>query len=129
MCNYFSIICFLSCSFIFYLHNCLQFFLALFEETKTKADIMRHGPRAGAALQGGGSLQLCYHYCSWLIPGHTTRAPQVGFKQEAKGFQFYAIANLDKTSLQSATLKPKWDSFSQKKNIFFIKKKPQRSIL
>ena len=33
------------------------------------------------------------------IPGHTTRAPPVGFELETNGFQFYAIANLDKTSL------------------------------
>ena len=35
---------------------------------------------------------------SGRIPGHTTRAPQVGFELETDGFQFYAIANLDKTS-------------------------------
>ena len=28
---------------------------------------------------GGGSQQLYYHYCSGRIPGHTTRAPPVGF--------------------------------------------------
>ena len=31
-------------------------------------------------------------------PGHTTKAPQVGFELETNGFQFYVIANLDKTS-------------------------------
>ena len=40
-----------------------------------------------------------YHDCSGRIPGHTTRAPQVGFELETNSFQFYAIANLDKTSL------------------------------
>ena len=29
--------------------------------------------------QGGGSPQLYYHDCSGRIPGHTTRAPPVGF--------------------------------------------------
>ena len=33
------------------------------------------------------------------IPGHTTRAPPVGFELATDGIQFYAIANLDKTSL------------------------------
>ena len=33
------------------------------------------------------------------VPGHTTRAPQVGFELATNGIQFYAIANLDKTSL------------------------------
>ena len=45
--------------------------------------------------EGGGSQQLYYHDCSGRIPGHTTRAPPVGFEQETNGFQFYAIANLD----------------------------------
>ena len=40
-----------------------------------------------------------YHYCLGRIPGHTTREPTVGFKLETNGFQFYAIANLDKTFL------------------------------
>ena len=40
------------------------------------------------------------------IPGHTTRAPPVGFELESNGFQFYAIANLDKTSL-TVTQTPK----------------------
>ena len=31
------------------------------------------------------------------IPGHTTRAPPVGFEPGTNGIQFYAIANLDKT--------------------------------
>ena len=31
------------------------------------------------------------------IPGHTTRAPPLGFELETNSFQFYAIANLDKT--------------------------------
>ena len=34
------------------------------------------------------------------MPGHTTRAPPVGFDLETSGFQFYAIANLDKTLIQ-----------------------------
>ena len=35
------------------------------------------------------------------VPGHTTRAPPVGFEPRTNGFQpeFYAMANLDKTSL------------------------------
>ena len=33
------------------------------------------------------------------VPGHTTREPQVGFELATNGIQFYAIANLDKTSL------------------------------
>ena len=32
------------------------------------------------------------------IPGHTTRAPPVGFELATSGIQFYVIANLDKTS-------------------------------
>ena len=32
-------------------------------------------------------------------PRHTTREPQLVFKLETNCFQFYAIANLDKTSL------------------------------
>ena len=32
------------------------------------------------------------------IPGHTTRAPPVGFELATDGIQFYAIANLDRTS-------------------------------
>ena len=32
--------------------------------------------------EGGGSPQLYYHDCSGRIPGHTTRAPQVGFELE-----------------------------------------------
>ena len=51
------------------------------------------------SIQGGGSPQLYYHDCSGQIPGHTTRAPPVGFELETNCFQFYAIANLDKTSL------------------------------
>ena len=50
--------------------------------------------------KGGGSPHLYYHDCSGGIPGHTTRAPPVRFELNLKtnGFQFYAIANLDKTS-------------------------------
>ena len=33
------------------------------------------------------------------VPGHTTRAPQVGFELATNCIQLYAIANLDKTSL------------------------------
>ena len=39
------------------------------------------------------------------IPGHTTRAPPVGFELETNGLQFYAIANLDKTCLKSRNRK------------------------
>ena len=55
--------------------------------------------RGCANAVGGGSPQLYhdYHDCSGRIPGHTTRAPPVGFEPETNGFQFYAIANLDKT--------------------------------
>ena len=35
------------------------------------------------------------------VPGHTTRAPPVGFELATNGIQFYAIANRDKTSLTS----------------------------
>ena len=37
------------------------------------------------------------------IPGHTTRAPPVGFELATNGIQFrvYVIANLDKTPLKS----------------------------
>ena len=73
-------------------------------------------------LKGGGSPQLYYHDCSGTefqvtvqghaavllprlfgnrIPGHTTRAPPVGFELATNGIQFYAIANLDNTSLPS----------------------------
>ena len=48
--------------------------------------------------KGGGSPQLYYHGLSGRIPGHTTRAPPPGFELETNGFQFYAIATLDKTS-------------------------------
>ena len=50
--------------------------------------------------QVGGSPQLYYHDCKGRISGYTTRAPQVGFELETNCFQFYAIANLDKTSLR-----------------------------
>ena len=33
------------------------------------------------------------------VPGHTTRAPPVGFESGTNGIQLYAIVNLDKTSL------------------------------
>ena len=52
---------------------------------------------------GGGSPQLYYHDCSGRIPGHTTRALPVGFELETNRFQFDAIANLDKTSLNLTT--------------------------
>ena len=61
----------------------------------TVATIQTVGRRVAAAY---------YHDCSGRIPGHTTRAPPVGFELETNGFQFYAIiANLDKTSLIEAT--------------------------
>ena len=44
-------------------------------------------------FRAGGSPQLYYHDCSGRIPGHTTRAPPVGFVLETNGFQLYAIAN------------------------------------
>ena len=49
-------------------------------------------------LEGGGSPHLYYHDGN-NVPGHTTRAPPVGFEPETNGIQFYAIANLDRTSL------------------------------
>ena len=65
-------------------------------------------------IQGGGSQQFYYHDCSGRIPGHTTRAPPVGFELETNGFQFYAIANLDKTH-------------EMEKNAKFLEKKIQLS--
>ena len=38
------------------------------------------------------------------VQGHTTRVPPVGFELATNGIQFYAIANLDKTSLKRDTL-------------------------
>ena len=34
------------------------------------------------------------------VPGHTTRAPPVGFKLATNCIQLYAIANLDKTLIE-----------------------------
>ena len=48
------------------------------------------------------ALLPIYHDCSGRIPGHTTKAPQVGLELETNSFLFYAnnvIVNLDKTSL------------------------------
>ena len=50
--------------------------------------------------------QLYYHDCSGRIPGHTTREPLVGFKLETNCFHFYALANLDKTSLPKYKYNP-----------------------
>ena len=50
--------------------------------------------------KGGGSPQLYYHDCK--VPGHTTRAPPVGFELATNYIQLYAIANLDKTSLSTS---------------------------
>ena len=33
------------------------------------------------------------------MPGHTTRAPPVGFERATNGIQLYVVANFDKTSL------------------------------
>ena len=33
------------------------------------------------------------------IPGHTTRAPPVGFELATNGIQLYVIANLEKTGI------------------------------
>ena len=55
--------------------------------------------RVKTKVKGGGSPQLYHHDCSGRIPGYTTRAPPVGFDLETNGFQFYAITNLDKMSL------------------------------
>ena len=35
------------------------------------------------------------------VPGHTTRAPPVGFELAINGIQFYAIANLDKIMIRT----------------------------
>ena len=47
------------------------------------------------------------------VPGHTTRAPPVGFELATNGIQFYAIvtsiANLDKTSLHNIRKYQKYD--------------------
>ena len=51
---------------------------------------------------GGGSPQLYYHDCSGRIPGHTTRAPPVGFELETNGFQFYAILIIGRTPAETA---------------------------
>ena len=74
--------------------------------------------------------QLYYHDWSGRIPGHTTRAPPVGFELETNGVQLYAIANLDKTGFRlgvPATHKPPVLSFtpSQPKHnalVYFIGK-------
>ena len=49
-------------------------------------------------IEGGGSQQLYHHDCWRQIPGYTTREPQQGFELETNSFQFYSIANLEKTS-------------------------------
>ena len=55
--------------------------------------VVRHGDtvdpaqeRRGSTIQGGCSPQLYYHDCSGLSPGHTTRAPPVGFELETNVF-------------------------------------------
>ena len=48
--------------------------------------------------QGDSILTLGSLPCLGRIPGNTTRVPPVGFELETNCFQFYAIANLDKTS-------------------------------
>ena len=59
-------------------------------------------------VKGGGSEspKLYHHDCSSSdnIPGHTTRAPPVGFERATNGIQLYAIANMDKTSLSLSPL-------------------------
>ena len=54
--------------------------------------------------EGGGSPQLYYHDYSGItsqVTPQEPRAPPVGFELELAtiGIQFYAIANLEKTSL------------------------------
>ena len=45
-----------------------------------------------------------HHKYFWTnVPGHTTREPQVGFELATNSIQLYAIAKLDKTSLQCAS--------------------------
>ena len=53
--------------------------------------------------EGGGSPQLYYHDCSGRIPGHTTRAPPVGFELETNCFQYYVIANFESSTRHHCT--------------------------
>ena len=56
----------------------------------------RHGSELGRAEVRSSFITTTVRE---RIPGHTKRAPPVVFELEINGFQFYAIANLDKTSL------------------------------
>ena len=69
--------------------------------TRTRSPSPFEWTRRGRS-QGGGSPQLYYHDCSGRIPGHTARAPPIEFQLETHGFQFYAIANLDKPETQAS---------------------------
>ena len=66
-------------------------------------------------FRAGGSPQLYYHDCSGRIPGHTTRAPPVGFVLETNGFQLYAIANFPST-ISETHFGPLADRFMIKMN-------------
>ena len=55
-------------------------------------------PSLQANVQGGDSPQLYYHYCSGRIPGHTTRAPQVGFHTD-----FFEAKTVDWTAATSCS--------------------------
>ena len=77
-------------------------------------------------LQGWGSPQLYYHDCLWRIPGHTTRATPVECELETNCFQFYAIANLDKSPRRFVThsLKLAPNMFFQKRGFWDGNKSP-----
>ena len=47
----------------------------------------------------GGAVAVLPRLFGNNVPGRTTRAPPVGFELATNGIQFYAIANLNKTSL------------------------------
>ena len=52
-----------------------------------------------SVISGGSQQLLLPRLFRNNVPGHTTRAPQVGFEPGTNSIQFYAIANLDKTLL------------------------------
>ena len=57
---------------------------------------------------------------SGRISGHTTRAPPVGFELATNGIQFYAIANLDKTSLKESLEKVTFGHFEETANLILV---------
>ena len=61
--------------------------------------------RLSTGLPGSSGRRTSGRFAAALLPrlfgrtpDQTTRAPPVGFELETIGFQFYAIANLDKTT-------------------------------